>query len=83
MLKKTPKAAATKAEAPRISTEYPFVQLTNSKKGGLALRNPSAGPSKRFTNPLSITSQFAFCGLPLRMDAYAFGARQKCAGSAQ
>src|SRR4051812_23386023 len=25
----------------------------------------------RFTTPLSITSQFGFCGLPLRLDSYA------------
>jgi DNA repair photolyase len=26
---------------------------------------------QRFTTPLSVTSQFAFCGLPLRLDSYA------------
>ncbi|MBC8031154.1 MAG: radical SAM protein [Pyrinomonadaceae bacterium] len=28
-------------------------------------------PTGIFTNPLSITSQFPFCGLPLRLDSYA------------
>jgi DNA repair photolyase len=28
-------------------------------------------PKAIFTNPLSITSQFPFCGLPLRLDSYA------------
>jgi DNA repair photolyase len=27
--------------------------------------------NKRYTNPISITSQFPFCGLPLRLDTYA------------
>jgi DNA repair photolyase len=31
----------------------------------------SSRPLGRFTNPISITSQFPFCGLPLRLDTYA------------
>src|SRR5579859_321781 len=34
------------------------------------MTGPSA-PQRRFTNPVSITSQFPFCGLPLRLDTYA------------
>src|ERR1043165_791292 len=31
----------------------------------------AAASRKYFTNPVSITSQFPFCGLPLRLDTYA------------
>jgi len=31
---------------------------------------PESKEQERYTNPLSITSQFFFCGLPLRLDSY-------------
>lgn len=35
------------------------------------------GPDRRYENPLTVTSQFPFCGLPLRLDSY-IGCQFQC-----